>query len=229
MKVLQAKSATLNSLLPADVMTKILEAGTSKAYEDGELIQERGDTRQGISIVNSGRIVAGNIGLDGSFLISALLHPGECFGEFTLFAGLPRTQTLWAQGRTEITHISGNRFMSLYDEEPAIARALLTVTLLRNHEMMEFIDVLRRMSLAGRLARLLLTGVDTDAYSGTIECRHEDLESMLGVSRVSVGKALKRLEADELVSLEYGRIHLLDIPRLKEWLASEDQLQPLEP
>lgn len=59
----------------------------------------------------------------------------------------------------------------------------------------------QRLSLPARLARLLMTGVDPDAKTG-IECRHEDFEFMLKVSRVSVGNALKRLEADGLVALD---------------------------
>jgi len=50
---------------------------------------------------------------------------------------------------------------------------------------------------------------------------------MLGVSGAPVGKALKRLEADGLVSLDYGRIHIPDVRRLKDRIESEEQLEPL--
>ncbi|MEQ9518151.1 MAG: Crp/Fnr family transcriptional regulator [Parvibaculum sp.] len=208
-------------------MKKILASGVSRSYTDGQVVQERGDSRAGLSIVTSGQVVGGNVGLDGSILASALLRPGESFGEFTLFAGLPRTHSLWAQGPTEITHVTAMRFMKLFDADPAIARAMIALTLQRNYEMMEFMDAQRRFSLAVRVARLLLIAVDAEAGRETIECRHEDLALMLGVSRVATGKALGRLEKDGLVVRRYGAIEIPDIARMRLMIADEDQVMPL--
>ena len=37
---------------------------------------------------------------------------------------------------------------------------------------------------------------------------------MVGVSRVTVGKAARKLEAERLIALRYGRIVVLDLPGL---------------
>jgi CRP/FNR family transcriptional regulator, cyclic AMP receptor protein len=227
MKVLREKSKTLKDLLDPCAMEKILKAGSSRIFKDGQIIQERGDTQVGLSIVHSGQVVAGNIGLDGSFLTSALLRPGETFGEFTLFAGVPRTQTLWSQGRSEIVHVPGNRFMKLFAEEPAISHAMMTITLQRNFEMMEFMDSQRRFSLPVRVARLLLLAIDEDVVAETVECRHEDLAFMLGVSRVATGKALAKLEKDGLIVRRYGHIEIPDTRRLRAVISNEDQFFPI--
>jgi CRP-like cAMP-binding protein len=178
-------------------------------------------------MVTSGQVVAGNVGLDGTLLASALLRPGETFGEFTLFAGLPRTQTLWSQGQTDICHVTAPRFMALFDEDPLIARAMITLTLQRNYELMEFMDAQRRLSLPARVARLLLISVDAETGSEAIECRHEDLAFMLGVSRVATGKALAKLENEGLVVRRYGYIEIPDIQQMRSMIAEEDPLFPL--
>ncbi len=227
MKVLREKSKTLRDLLDSDVIDRILAAGSSRSYSDGQVIQQRGDTQPGLSMVTSGQVVAGNVGLDGSLLVSALLRPGETFGEFTLFAGLPRTHTLWSQGESEITHVSAPRFMKLFDAEASIARAMITLTLQRNYEMMDFMDAQRRFSLAARVARLLLIAVDAKAGAATVECRHEDLAFMLGVSRVATGKALGKLAKDGLVARRYGFIEIPDVQLLRAMVASEDQFYPI--
>ncbi len=227
MKVLREKSKTLRDLLEPAVMDKILTAGSVRSYSDGQVIQERGDTQPGLSVITSGQVVAGNVGLDGSLLASALLRPGETFGEFTLFAGLPRTQTLWSQGRTDICHVRATRFMKLFDADPSIARAMITLTLQRNYELMEFLDAQRRLSLPARVARLLLISVDAEAGSEAIECRHEDLAFMLGVSRVATGKALGRLEADGLVVRRYGYIEIPDVQAMRSMIAAEDPFFPI--
>ena len=153
-KVLRPKTKTLSDLMPADVMERLLSSGSAKRYSDGQIIQDRGDRRAGLTIVTAGEVVAGNVGQDGSFLTSALLRPGETFGEQTLFAPLPRTHSLWAQGDAEITFVSARAFFSLFDEEPTIARALLTLMVQRNYEMIDFIDAQRRFSLRARVAPL---------------------------------------------------------------------------
>ena len=229
MKILRAKPTTLIDLLSAEIMEKTLKTGISRTYTKGQIIQQRGDTDRGISIVTTGAAAAGNIGLDGSFLFSAHLGPGECFGEFTLFAGLPRTQNIWALEPTEIVHISAKSFLPLFEAEPSIPRALLTLTLLRSHELIELLDAQRRLSLTARLAQLLLNGVDPKSKNGTVECTQEDLASMSGVSRVSVGKALKKMQRKGLVTLEYGRIHIPDTSRLIQTVEAENQILPVTP
>jgi len=224
MKVLRPPTRTLRDLLPTATMDRLLAAGSARKYADGQIVQERGDTNAGLAIVVAGQVIAGNIGLDGSFVISALLRPGETFGEYTLFAGLPRSHTLWSQGPSEITFIKAKPFARLFDADPAIARGLLTLTLLRNHEMMEFMDAQRRLSLQVRLARLLLASVEPGTASASVECRQEDLAFMLGVSRVAAGKALKKIQAAGLVRLGYGRIEIPSVQRLKTMVCDADQL-----
>lgn len=228
MKVLRPKTKTLRDLLPAEVMGRLLSIGSTKRYVDGQIIQDRGDRRAGLTIVKAGQVVAGNVGQDGSFLSSALLRAGETFGEQTLFSDLRRTHTLWAHGPAEITFVNAKAFFRMFDEEPSIARALLTLTVQRNYEMMNFIDSQRRFSLRARVARLLLATVDADENQSSIECRQEDLAFMLGVSRVATGKALKLLQEKDLVKLRYGRIDINNIRGLRALITDEDQFYSVE-
>ncbi len=227
-KVLRPKTKTLSDLLPAETMGRLLSMGSTKRYVDGQVIQDRGDRRVGLTIVKAGEVVAGNVGHDGSFLTSAVLRPGETFGEQTLFSDLRRTHTLWALGPAEITFVRGKAFFQLFEEEPSLAQALLTLMVQRNYEMMDFIDSQRRFSLKARVARLLLAALDTDEHQSTIECRQEDLAFMLGVSRVATGKALKVLEGIHLIKLRYGRVDINDIEGLRLLISDEDQFFSVE-
>lgn len=224
MKILRAKTTNLADLLPDNVMSRLLKAGSVMSYEDGQIIQERGDDWRGLSIVRSGLAVAGNYGDDGSFLASALLRTGECYGEVTLFLDSDRTHGLWAQGRTEIIHIDEARFIELFETEPEISKALLKLTLLRNQELLEYMDTQRRLSVVARVARLLFSAADTASNEDVIECRHEDISVMIGVSRVSIGKALKKLEDDELIELAYGSITIPDLGKLRDRVSADDPL-----
>ena len=88
-------------------------------------------------------------------------------------------------------------------------------------------DVQRRLPVVARVARLLLSAADMSQAQNVIMCRQEDLAIMLGVSRVAIGKALKKLESDHLVDVGYGQIRLPDVSRLLGRVKADDPLYPL--
>lgn len=227
MKVFRKKNKKLSDFLEAADLETLFGAGREQAYSDGEIIQQRGDTWRGVSIVKSGEAIAANIGRDGSILPSALIKPGDTYGEFTTFLDLPRTHTIFAKGPTRIRHIKRKTFLSVIEATPAISRAMLTLTLERNYELVSNLDSNRRLSLRARVARLLAAEIEKDETEGTIICRQEDLAFMIGVSRVAVGKALEKLARRGLIETGYGKIHVPDAGQLRAYVRKLDPVSPL--
>ena len=227
MALLQTDVTMFTDLLPARVMAQIEAAGKFRPYRDGELIQQRGDTRRGLSILISGTIIAGNMGADGSFVVSSILQPGECFGEFTLFADLPRTHDLSASGAVKVLHLSEQAFLQLFDREPTISKALLAVTLRRTHSLLEFLDGQRRLALPVRVAKLLLSFLSEEGARLVVRCKQEELAYMLGVTRMSVSKALKVLVKESFVRLGYKTIEVTDKDRLSHWVEERSLVVPV--
>ncbi len=224
MSLIQSQAGSLLELLPKEVLDQLEQAGRRVRYDNGQLIQQRGMETPGISIVLSGQVLAGNMGLDGSFVITSVLQAGDCFGEFTLFADLPRTQDLSAVENTEILQISEKRFNPIFNREPALARALLHITLRRTHELVEFLDGQRRLSLEVRISMILLAA---PTENEVITCRQEELAYLLGVTRVSIARALKRLKDKGFLYVGYGQVGLLDKTGLAEWVKAESALAPI--
>lgn len=227
MKVFRKKNKKLSDFLSANALETLYAAGHEQSFDDGEIIQQRGDKWRGISIVTTGEAIAANIGRDGSIVPSALIKLGDTFGEFTTFLDRPRSHTIFANGKTKIRHIKRNRFLSLVEAEPSIGQAMLTLTLERNYELVKNLDSNRRLSLPGRVARLLIAEIDPAEKQGTIMCRQEDLAFMIGVSRVAVGKALDKLASKSLIETGYGKIHVPDTDALKRFLDRQDPLSSM--
>ncbi len=227
MKVFRKKNKKLSDFLSATDLEALYAAGREQAYNDGEIIQQRGDKWRGISVVKSGEAIAANVGRDGSIVPSALIKPGDTYGEFTTFLDLPRTHTIFAHGPTRIRHIKRNQFLSLIEAKPSISQAMLTLTLERNYELVSNLDSNRRLSLPARVARLLAAELNQDDAEGVIVCRQEDLAYMIGVSRVAVGKALDKLAAQGLIETGYGKIHVPNARRLRAFVIRQDPVSPL--
>ncbi|MEZ5894465.1 MAG: Crp/Fnr family transcriptional regulator [Parvularculaceae bacterium] len=217
----------LASLLPERLAARLSAAATVVDYEDGETIQSRGDPKPGLSIIRSGAVRFAIPGSDGSYIATSVLGPGHCFGEATLFAHLPRVQDAIAAGPTIVEQIPKTRFDRIFDEEPALARIMLEATTQRLYSVLDFLDDLRRLPLPMRAAKLIAGMARSAKHEGEVECNQSDLAFTLGVSRVSIGKALSELQDAGLITLGYGRIGVPDKKRLHAWIAARSPIAPL--
>lgn len=205
-------------LLPDAVVNQLRAASVLMKYSDGQLIHTRGALKPGLSIVHKGAAQVAVNGIDGTFVVVAELGPGECFGEFTLFTELPRTHDISSIGETEIYQLSKIRFDRLYEREPAISRALLKTTLARTHNLLEMLDAIRRLPILQRTAKTLLSISGGLGGSNVIPGRQQDLAYTLGVTRVSLSKALKQLSRLGLIEVGYGKINIVSQPELNTWV-----------
>lgn len=187
-------------------------------YSDGQLIHMRGDLKPGLSIVRTGAAHVGVNGIDGTFVMVAALGPGECFGEFTLFTELPRTHDISSIGETEVYQLSKLKFDRLYDREPSISRALLKTTLIRTHLLLEMLDAIRRLPILERTAKVLLSMSYVLGGSSILNGRQDELAFTLGITRVSLSKALKQLNQLGLIEVGYARISILSRSKLMNWV-----------
>lgn len=231
LNLLQSRIPKLADLLTSEQMSRVCAQGKQVRFADGEVIRLRGDVTKVFYLVESGQVIAGSEGTDGSFITAGLMNPGEHFGEHTLLAGLPRLQNLRAIGATELLQFSERAFFKVYNDEPDFGRALLTIALRNIQSMMEFIDGQARWPLNVRVAHLLLSslGEEPQENSHTVNCRQEDLAEILGVSRVAVSKALTALQKEGLVTMGYAVIELSNVKQLLDWLDSNYQLAPIKP
>ena len=217
--LLAASTPSFMQSLQDELRRKVAAAGTLVRYDDGQLIHNRGDVKPGLSIVDSGSVQVGIYGEDGTFVMTTQMSPGQTFGEFTLFAGLPRTHDATAAGPTVINQISAPAFYRLYEAEPEISRALLSTTLVRTHRLLEMMDAMRRLPMRERIAKVLFTLTQTAGGVEAFECRQVDLAYTLGVSRMSLSTALKQLRDLGLVETGYGQIRIPDTALMHAWVS----------
>ena len=218
MSLIDIDATPFLGLLPPRVAEELLSLSVLVKYSNGQLIHTRGELKPGLSIVHSGAAHVGVNGIDGTFVTAAALGQGECFGEFTLFTDLPRTHDISSIGESQIYQISKSKFDALYEREASISRALLKTTLTRTHILLETLDALRRLPILERTAKTLLTMSYTLGRADSLIIKQSDLAYSLGVTRVSMAKALKQLASIELIELGYGRINFLDRDALAKWV-----------
>ena len=198
-------------LLSDNVRDALIAAGRTTTYLDGQFIHQRGEGSPGLSVILTGRVRFGIYAKSGTYIQTSVLNAGHCFGEATLFADAPRAYDADALGETKIVEISKTRFESLLKQAPSFANALLVSLTTRLYEALEFADDLRALSPEIRILKLLTRLTHSGGFSASaIPVRQIDIAYALGLSRVSVGKALNELQRQGHLRLGYKEITVIE-------------------
>ncbi|MEQ3697186.1 MAG: cAMP-activated global transcriptional regulator CRP [Pseudomonadales bacterium] len=144
---------------------------------------------------------------EGREMIVAYLNSGDFFGEMGLFSEEP-TRSAWVRAKTEceVAEISFARFREVSHQHPEVLEALCQQMAHRLRETTQKVGNLAFLDVTGRVARTLLDlAKQPDAMTHPdgmqIKITRQEIGRIVGCSREMVGRVLKNLEEQELVSV----------------------------
>jgi CRP/FNR family cyclic AMP-dependent transcriptional regulator len=145
---------------------------------------------------------------DGREIIVAYLNEGDFFGEMGLFDDKIDERSAWVRAKThcEIADISYNKFHELRLQHPEFLFALCAQMANRLRNTTRKVGDLAFLDVTGRVARALLDlSKEPDALTHPdgmqIKITRQEIGRIVGCSREMVGRVLKTLEAQGLVSV----------------------------
>lgn len=198
---------------PQPLQEALLAMARRRKLCHGESLFIRGGHADGLCCVTAGALRIGAIGDQGQAAVLAHLEPYQWFGEISLIDGLPRTHDAVAEGDTEVLVVPREGLLALLAQQPVYWRDLARLTCRKLRVTFLVLEELSQLPLDARVLRrlrLLAQGYGSrDVPRQRIRLGQEGLAHMLGVSRQSVNKALKSLEAQGEVRLSYNEIELL--------------------
>ena len=204
--------------LPDDDLKALAARGRVRRFTAGGTIFNEGDPGDSLYVVIEGRVRISRVSGSGDEATLALMGPGDCFGELSLFDGRPRSAT----ATTRAFVVSRDDFVAWVRERPEASLALLETLSLRLRRTDETVTDLVFLDLAHRLAKHLLTLAaalpEGDARRRQrIQVTQAELASMLGVSRESVNKQLNQFARDGWISLGRGAVMIDDGEALRKF------------
>ena len=107
---------------------------------------------------------------------------------------------------SELTIIDRKILLDLIQKNPPIAFELLEILATRIRLLTTQLDSMTFMQADARIAKLLLD----DMVDGKVSLTHEEIALTVGVSRITVTKALSRLSAQGILATHYRGIKILD-------------------
>jgi CRP/FNR family transcriptional regulator, cyclic AMP receptor protein len=139
---------------------------------------------------------------------------GEWFGEGSVMKNEPRRYDVIALRDSELLCLPRAQFEELRATNLKFNQAIAEFLNMRLGQAMLIIETSRLRTPEQRVA-MYLTGV---LWHGPrkLSLSQEELGILVGLSRQSINQALKSLEQQRLVSLDFGRVSILDDPGLTE-------------
>jgi CRP/FNR family cyclic AMP-dependent transcriptional regulator len=180
-----------------------------RRYPSKSTIIYAGDTSDALYYIISGSVTVLIEDKDGREMIVAYLNAGDFFGEMGLFEDKcsPRSAWVRAKGPCEVAEISYTKFGEISEKHPEIMFAMGKQMAHRLRATTRKVGDLAFMDVAGRVARTLLDLCkEPDALTHPdgmqIRITRQEIGRIVGCSREMVGRVMKTLEDQTLISVK---------------------------
>ncbi len=192
-----------------------------QSLKKGEVLFRKGSEGNALYVIKSGSIRISLTSRDGDEITLAVFSEGDFLGEMALLDGMPRSADAVALEPTEVLVLSRTAFIGfLKKNEEAIDAILcaLSMRLRKTDDLLEdtcFLNISKRFAkklveLAGSFGTPEGPGVIID-----LSLTQRDLASMVGATRESINKELRRLREKGVLCTEGNRIRIFNMDLLE--------------
>jgi CRP-like cAMP-binding protein len=206
--------------LPEDLRTRLLSKARRIDFAKDTMIQSQGAAGHEFWYIRSGNVHIGRHSRDGKFHIFGALRAGQSFGEQAFLGEFPRLVDAVAASDCTLLRIGEGELAKLLAEDGSTARLLLKAMAQIVQTVFDTLETSRTETTVMRTARALLAQCSSKSGSQSLALTQQSLADIIGVSRVSMGKALKTLTHLDLIISGYGSIEVKDIAALYKWLSA---------
>jgi CRP-like cAMP-binding protein len=216
-----AKLETLADLPEGDRRALMSVCGEAREVEARRSIIREGDRPDHVHLMVEGWAARYKLLPDGARQITAFLIPGDfCDHHVTILGEMDHGITTLTKAK--VAFIPRGEMDSLTDR-PKLAKALWWASLVDEAVLRSWIvSIGRRDAFEGvghlmceLYVRMKNVGLVED-HSFELPLTQEELADALGLTPVHINRVLKRMRAEELITLKGGTLHILDYERLAQ-------------
>ena len=204
--------------LPAAMQERLREEVFAEQADKGAVMMPAGSAVQGWHAVLSGLVMLQSPTSQGRSSAFIGVPEGEWFGEGSAMKPEPRRYHVVALRPTTLLCLPLPLFATLRETSLAFNQFLVLHLNMRLGQAMTIIEAGRTQSTAHRVA-LYLSRLFWRS-TRRLNLTQEELGQLVGLSRQTVNKVLRSLEGMGIVSLDFGRVAIVDDEALNAYLAA---------
>jgi CRP-like cAMP-binding protein len=153
--------------------------------------------------------------MDGEEFVFHRVEPGFWIGDLALFSGQRRLVTVRAAVKSRLVYLPQNRLATLARDDPSLISAFYQLSYDNMRIALRLLGNLSISRAEKRIALRLLVHADQhEDKTAWIRLSQDALSDLLSLSSQSVRRCLRRLEAEHLIEVGYGRVRVIDRNRL---------------
>lgn len=207
MTALQAlRSQPYFKTLAEDELKKLERTLIERTYDKDEIVFLEGEPCQGLYIVREGMVKVYKLSSEGREQILAFSGAGRSFNEVAVFDGGPSPANVSASEPTTVWIVPRTAIINLIEQNPQVALAIIQNLGTRLRHLVGLVEDLSLRQVTARLAKLLLETASQQEHVLT----QQEMAARLGTVREMIGRSLRQLEARGFISIEHGRIVIVD-------------------
>ena len=211
-------STELFSSLSAEALDSIAAQGIERTFKKGQILFGAGDPGDALYVLLEGAVKGYATSEDGTELIMGILEPPAVFGEVAVGDGGVRSAAIEVVAPARVLILTRAQFFAALGENPQLVEAYISRLVALIRSLQDRTESLVFLDLQGRVAKLLLTLLDTRSQDGRsldLNMTQGELAAMVGGSRPSVNQVLKALEGRGYIALDGRQIVMKDTDSLR--------------
>jgi CRP/FNR family cyclic AMP-dependent transcriptional regulator len=183
-----------------------------RTFDAGEIIFAIGSPGDQMMAVLSGTVRISLPSKDGKELLLAIIHPGEVFGELAVLDGKERSADAHAESACSLAILERQDILSYLDRNPSAWLKIVEVLCHRLRRTDQVLAEVALMQLPTRLAKMMLRITEDSSVkqSEKIRFSQRELASMVGGTRESVNKCLRKWQSGGIVQVSESWIAITD-------------------
>lgn len=211
------------SSLSDSELEEIVPLVIERKLRKNTVIFHEGDPASAFYLVKRGRVKVYKVSPYGREQVLSIFGDGQIFGDVPTFDGGPYPATAATMEDSEIYLIKRDDFNEVVRSHPEIALKVIGVLGGRLRHALELIRDLSFKQVPHRLAGLLLKlgeeyGRETkDGLLVTLSLSRQDLADIVGTSRETVTRELKKMERAGMLIVNRRQIIITNQNRLRSW------------
>jgi CRP/FNR family transcriptional regulator, cyclic AMP receptor protein len=189
-----------------------------KTFDAGEAIFAIGSPGDQMMAVLSGAVRISVPSNDGKELLLAIIHPGDVFGELAVLDGKERSADALADSACTLAILDRRDILSFLERNPSAWAKSVEVLCQRLRRTDQVLAEVALMQLPARLAKMMLriTVPSPVEKMERIRFSQRELASMVGGTRESVNKCLRKWQTGGIVKISESWIAITDREALEK-------------
>ena len=205
---------------PGEVLDQLAAVSWVGRYQRHEQIMADDPQRREVLVVASGCIAVDHIDASGQHFLLSMYGPGDITSLIRLLTDAPFHFGFHAREPSTVVHLPCDAMMAVLDAHPILWKDLCLLMLARTQQSI----LLQQQRSSGQVTQMVADSVvqlarargqDGAALAGGgVQVSQTELAAMLSVSRQTINKVLQGLQRAGLLTVRYGRLEGVDLPRL---------------